>query len=60
MKITTQVEEYHYICDCCDKRVINEKSVATVTYMVRGGDGYSMNKRTRHFCYDCAKKKGIL
>lgn len=60
MKIITQVEIMHYECDECKRRILDEKSVITIKYETRSGNGFDMHKRTKHYCSTCARKKGIL
>lgn len=60
MRIVTQVEEYYYRCDECNKRILEEKQVVTLEYYKISGNGFNSNRRTKHFCKNCAKRKGML
>lgn len=60
MKVITQIEEHYYRCDECNKRILDETQVVTLEFYRISADGLGSNKRTRHFCQYCAKRKGML
>ena len=60
MKVITQVEKHYYRCDECDKRILDENQVVTLEFHKLSANGFNSNKRTRHFCKNCAKRKGML
>lgn len=60
MKVITQVEEHYYRCDECHKRILDENQVVTLEFHKLSANGFISNKRTRHFCQNCAKRKGML
>ena len=63
MKVITQLEEYHYKCDECKRKIlkdVDEQLMGTVTYGVWSNGTDRIYKRTKHYCVSCLKRKGIV